>query len=407
MIKKTSFIYAFILLVTPLFAYGYSDKIYKELDVFSQIIQIVNDQYVEPIDEKKMIQGAIKGMLESLDPHTIYLPPEMYKEFKADTSGLFGGIGIEITVKDQVLTVVSPIEDTPAFAAGIKAGDRILKIDGAVAKEMTLIEAVHKMRGAKGKPVVLTIWHEGMGKPKDVTIVRDIIKVESVKFEKLNDSIAYVRIVSFQENTSNHLKKFLEQIESENKAPIKGLILDLRNNPGGLLSEAIRVSDLFLSSGRIVSTKGRDTKEEVNFAKENSPFEKLPIVVIVNQGSASASEIVAGALQDTKRAKIVGTTSFGKGSVQTILEMTDKAALKITIAKYYTPKGRSIDGKGIVPDIVVGPEQHKKEYPKSKVEEKDEYEASDGDESKKQDPKKPDLREYQKRRAIEILKSIM
>ncbi|EKD41918.1 MAG: hypothetical protein ACD_73C00442G0006 [uncultured bacterium] len=399
--KKTGFFFVFFVLFS-FKTFALTDKIYKELDTFTQIIQIVDEQYVESIDEKKLIQGAIRGMLETLDPHTIYMAPDMYKEFKSDTSGQFGGVGIEITVKDQMLTVVSPIEDTPAFNSGIKAGDRIVKIDGSSTKEMTLIEAVHKMRGPKGKKVVLTIWHEGLAKPVDIAITRDIIKVESVKYEKLGDGLVFVRIISFQENTSEHLKKFLKQTQDEYGNPLKGIILDLRNNPGGLLTEAIKVSDLFLANGPIVSTKGRDQKTQVNDAKANSVFETVPLVVLVNQGSASASEIVAGAMQDTKRAKVLGTTSFGKGSVQTILEMGDKAGLKITIAKYYTPKGRCIDGKGIFPDIVIGPIQYKKDYPKAKVDEISNEESDESAPATKGKP--PTLQEYQKQKAIEIFK---
>ncbi|MBI2339180.1 MAG: S41 family peptidase [Deltaproteobacteria bacterium] len=347
-----------------------SDKIYQELEVFSRIIEIVDKNYVEPVDEKELIEGAIRGMLSSLDPHTVYLPPDLYKEFKSDTTGKFGGIGIEITVKDDVLTVVSPIEDSPAFKAGIRPGDRIIKIDGQPAKEMTLVDAVHRMRGSKGKKVVLTIWREGFEEPRDFTLVRDIIKVVSVKRELLDGNYGYVRITSFQDQTAESMLKALKDLKQEAGGGLKGILLDLRNNPGGLLSESVGVSDIFLNDGVIVSTKGRgDTKAEIKEASANSDYENMPMVILVNHGSASASEIVAGALQDNKRARVLGTQSFGKGSVQTILDMGDKSALKITIAKYYTPKGRSIEGRGITPDVYLGQEQLEKDYPKKEGEE--------------------------------------
>ncbi len=400
------FILSLLSFSTP--SWALSDKIYKELDSLTRIIEIVDGQYVEEVDEHKLIQGAIRGMLETLDPHTIYLPPQMYKEFRSDTTGKFGGVGIEITVKDEILTVVSPIEDTPAFKAGIKPGDRIVKIDGKITKGMNLMDAVHLMRGSKGKKVLLTIWREGYSKPLDIAIVRDIIKVDSVKSEALEDGYAYIRITSFQDNTSDHVRRELKKIEDK-QGPVKGILLDLRNDPGGLLTEAIKVSDIFLSSGRIVSTKGRDQKEEVKVASKNSDYETIPVVTMINHGSASASEIVAGALQDTHRAKIVGLTSFGKGSVQTILDMGDRDALKITIAKYYTPKGRSIDGKGIVPDIELGPDQLKKDYPKKKGEAKEEEVVVKNenvlpDEDEDKGSGRPALADYQRQKALEILK---
>ncbi|MBI4411793.1 MAG: S41 family peptidase [Deltaproteobacteria bacterium] len=365
------------------------DKIYQELEVFSRIIEIVDKNYVEAVDEKELIAGAIRGMLASLDPHTVYLPPDLYKEFKSDTTGKFGGIGIEITVKDDVLTVVSPIEDSPAFKAGIRSGDRILKIDGRATKEMNLVDAVHAMRGSKGKKVILTIWREGFDEPRDFTLVRDIIKVVSIKHEAVEGGYGYVRITSFQEQTTESLIKALNDLKEKSGGSLKGVVLDLRNNPGGLLSEAVSISDVFMSGGTIVSTKGRgDTKAEVKEAHADSPYEELPMVVLLNHGSASASEIVAGALQDTKRAKVMGTQSFGKGSVQTILDMGNKAALKITIAKYYTPKGRSIEGKGITPDVLLNTEELEKEHPKKEGEEQ------------------PPLSDYQKEKAIEYLKRI-
>lgn len=378
------FFIVFINLFFSFPSHAITDKIYKELETFARIIEILDENYVEGIDEHQLIDGAIKGMLSSLDPHTVYLSPEMYHDFKSDTTGVFGGIGIEITIQDGFLTIVSPLEDTPAFQAGLKAGDRILKVNGDLTKGMTLLDAVHKMRGLKGKLVVITIWREGLKEPRDFTIARDIIKTKSIKSELLSDGYAYAQIISFQENTAVDLEAALKDLEKKSAQPLKGLLLDLRNNPGGLLSEAILVSDLFMSKGIIVSTKGYHKKGQVKKAKKGDPFEDIDLVVLINRGSASASEIVAGALQDTNRARILGTTSFGKGSVQTIIDMNNNSALKVTVAHYYTPKGKNIDGKGIVPDIVLGSEELNKDYPTSS--------------------NRPELRDYQKKKGIEFLK---
>ncbi len=366
-------------------AFGLTDKIYQELEIFSRLIEIVDKQYVEPVNEHNLIAGAIRGMLSSLDPYTVYLPPEMYKEFQADTTGKFGGIGLEVTVKDGLLTVVSPVEDSPAAKAGIKSGDKILKIDGTSTKNMNMVDAVHAMRGSKGKAVVLTVWRENFAKARDISVVRDIIEVTSVKAEAILGGYGYIRITSFQEKTTDNLKKELQKLTTQNGAPLKGILLDLRDDPGGLLSEAVGVSDVFLSKGTIVSTKGRDQKPEFKTATPGSPFESIPVVILVNHGSASASEIVSGALQDTHRAKVFGTSSFGKGSVQTVIDMGEGAALKITIAKYYTPSGRSIEGKGIQPNVVLDQDQFDKAF--AKVDEK----------------KRPTLEQYQKDQAIAFL----
>lgn len=368
-------------------ALALSDKIYKELDTFTRIIEIVDKDYVVPVNEEKLIEGAIRGMLMALDPYTMYLAPDMYKDFKSDTTGKFGGIGIEVTIRDGVLTVVAPIEDSPAYREGIKSGDRILKIDGRNTKEMTLFDAVHVMRGSKGKKVVLTIWREGLSQAKDYTLVREVIEVNSVKSEWIEGGYGYVRITSFQEKTHDYLNKALKKLEEEHSGEtLRGILLDLRDDPGGLLTEAVMVSDLFISQGVIVSTKGREKVADIKKASQGAPYEEVPLLVMVNHGSASAAEIVAGALQDSKRAKILGTRSFGKGSVQTVLDMGENAALKITIAKYYTPKGRMIDGEGIRPDILVDGERLKKDY--AKVDEKE----------------RPTLEDYQKEKAIEYLK---
>lgn len=363
-----------------------SDKIYRELEVFARIIDILDKQYVEPVDEHRLVEGAIHGMLSALDPHTVYLPPDMYRDFKSDTQGQFGGVGIEITIKEGILTVVAPIEDSPAYRAGIRSGDRIIKIDGESTKGMSLVDAVHHMRGPGGKKVVLTVWHENTSRALDLTVTREIIKVDSVKHEALGDGLGYVRIVSFQEKTSESLKKTLKALEDEEEGQLKGIVLDLRDNPGGLLSEAVRVADIFLEKGTIVSTRGRDKEVEVKKARKGGPYENMPVLALVNHGSASAAEIVAGALQDSRRAKILGTASFGKGSVQSLVDLGNKSALKITIAKYYTPRGRSIEGRGIVPDILLGEDQLKKDFPK------------------KEGKAQPTLEEYQKEKAIEHLK---
>ncbi len=362
-----------------------TDKIYEELQTFTRIMEVVDKQYVRPVDDKELVDGAIRGMLGALDPHTMYFSADEYKDFKSETTGKFGGVGIEVSLKDEVLTVVSPIDDSPAFQAGVHSGDRILKIDGKSTKKMSLFDAVRAMRGPKGKNVILTVWREGFSIPKDIVITRQIIEVSSIKSELLENGYAFIRISSFQEKTGGDLAETLEKINDENGGNLKGIILDLRDNPGGLLTQAIEVSDLFLSAGPIVSTKGRDQKEDISVAQAGSSYEKTPLVVLVNHGSASAAEIVSGALQDTARAKILGTTSYGKGSVQTILDMPDNAALKITIAKYYTPKGRSIDGIGIQPDVVIDEEKLKKDF--AKVDEKE----------------RPSLADYQKQKAIELI----
>ena len=292
-------------------------------------------------------------MLHSLDPHSAYLTPDLYKELQSDTQGRFGGLGIEITVKGGILTVVSPIEDTPAFKAGIKPGDQIFKIEEEFTKDMSLVDAVKKMRGLKGTPIKLTIKREGTPELIEVSLVRDIIRVQSVRSRSLEPGYGYVRLAQFQERSDRDLQRALEKFAAE-KNGIKGLVLDLRNNPGGLLTQAVRVSDIFLESGMIVYTEGRiEAQRQKYFAQKDGTWLDFPIVVLVNGGSASASEIVAGALQDHKRAVVLGTKTFGKGSVQTILPLDDSSALRLTTARYFTPQGRSIQTTGIVPDIVL------------------------------------------------------
>ncbi len=324
---------------------------YDNLRVFSEVLSLVQRNYVEEVDTKELIYGAIRGMLANLDPHSSFMTAEMFKEMQVDTKGEFGGLGIQIGIHDRMLTVIAPIEDTPAYKIGIKAGDKIIKIEGALTKDMTLTEAVNKMRGPKGTKVTITVLREGLDEPKDYTITRDIIKIQSVKSKMLEDGFGYVRISQFQEKTTEDLQKALVELKADS---LKGLVLDLRNDPGGLLNQAVDVSGEFLPSGSlVVYIKGRDNVKDEFHTRNQKPYSDVPIVVLVNEGSASASEIVAGALQDWGRAVIMGTQTFGKGSVQTVLQLSDGAGLRLTTAKYYTPKDRSIQNTGITPDIEV------------------------------------------------------
>jgi carboxyl-terminal processing protease len=334
------------------FAAG-DEATYRGLKIFADVIDLVENNYVDPVDTEDLIHKAIQGMVSSLDPHSQLLPPEAFEELQIDTRGEFGGIGIVITMQKGVLTVISPIEGTPAYEAGIEAGDIIIEVDGESTKDMMLWEAVKKMRGPKGEPVTIRVVREGESKPLEFELVRDIIPIESVRHLALKPGYGYVRITNFQENTTEDLEAALRDLESK-ETPLKGLILDLRDNPGGLLNQAIRVSDAFLDAGSIVSIKGRLPKHTKVFdAHPDRQRHDYPIVVLINGGSASASEIVAGALQDQKRGLILGTTSFGKGSVQTVETLRDGYGLKFTIARYYTPSGRSIQAQGIEPDILV------------------------------------------------------
>jgi len=327
---------------------------YESIEMFTDVLKIVQKNYVEEVDTKKLIYGAINGMLSSLDPHSSFLPPDMYKEMKIETKGSFGGLGIEITIKDGYLTVISPIEDTPAFRAGIKSGDQILKIEDKLTKDMSIIDAVKRMRGQKGSKITITIMREGFEKPKSFTLVRDVIQVKSIKFKSLDDGYGYIRLAQFQEKTDEDLVKALTALKKENGGTLKGLILDMRNDPGGLLEQAVKVADHFIADGLIVYTEGRDQDSKMRFSARKGEKELgYPMVVLINGGSASASEIVAGALQDHNRAVVLGTQSFGKGSVQTIIPLSEDSGLRLTTARYFTPKGRSIQAKGITPDIVV------------------------------------------------------
>ncbi|TYT74150.1 S41 family peptidase [Desulfobotulus mexicanus] len=333
------------------FARG-SAETYKGLKVFSDVIEEIEANYVDEIKTEDLIKKAIQGMVGSLDPHSAFLPPEAFEELQTDTKGEFGGIGIVITTKDGLLTVVSPIDGTPAFKAGIEAEDVIIEVDGESTKDMMLWEAVKRMRGPKGESVEIKIFRKGVSDPLEFTLVRDMIPIESVRYAVLKPGYGYVWVTNFRENTTDDLKKALEIIKQENN--LKGLVLDLRANPGGLLDQSVSVADLFLDGGDIVSIQGRKrANPQVFRARKRGTEPAYPMVVLINGGSASASEIVAGALQDHKRAVILGTTSFGKGSVQTVRPLKDGYALKYTIARYYTPLGRSIQAEGIVPDIRV------------------------------------------------------
>ncbi|MBP1752278.1 MAG: peptidase [Geobacteraceae bacterium] len=397
-------------------AEGGSD--YEAIELFTDVLAIVKKNYVEDVDTKKLIYGAINGMLSSLDPHSSFMPPDMYKELKIDTKGSFGGLGIEITIKDGFLTVISPIEDTPAFKAGIKAGDQILKIEDKFTKDMSIMDAVKHMRGQKGTKVNITIMREGFEKPRDFSLTRDIIQIKSVKYRTLDAGYGYVRLAQFQEKTDEDLVKALKALKAENGGKLRGLVLDLRNDPGGLLDQAVKVCDHFIDEGLIVYTEGRDPESKMKFyARKGSKEPNYPIVALINSGSASASEIVAGALQDHNRAVIMGTQSFGKGSVQTIIPLSEESGLRLTTALYYTPKGRSIQATGITPDITVEaielPATEKKEP--LHIREKDlenhfEIETKGNKEEKKQE-KKPSIKtdeqiqsDYQVLRALDLLK---
>lgn len=330
------------------------DDTYKELQTFANVLAIVQKNYVEPVSTKRLVNGAIIGMLGSLDPHSAYLTPDLYRDLEVETRGSFGGLGIEITIKNDVLTVVSPIEGTPADKAGIKSGDEIIKINDDFTKGMTLTDAVKMMRGPKGSKIRLTLHRGGIPDLFTVAIARDVIRIQSVKSKELKEGYGYVRISTFQDGTSEDVEKALDRFAK--KGAIRGLVLDLRDNPGGLLNQAVSVSDDFLDGGLIVYTQGRvENQQQKYFSRKKKSFKDYPMVVLVNGGSASASEIVAGALQDQRRVIVEGTQTFGKGSVQTILPLDDDSALRLTTARYYTPNGRSIQAVGITPDVVVEP----------------------------------------------------
>lgn len=329
------------------------NELYKKLEQFSDALYLVQSEYVDEPKYETLVNGALKGMLSSLDPYSEFLDSERYSELKIDTEGKFGGLGIEITIKDELLTVITPIEDTPAWKAGIRPGDRIVKINGELTKNLTVTDAVKKLRGRPGTTVNLTILREGQIRLLELKLTRDMIKIKDIRDAKiLEDGIGYIRLVEFRENTPRDLEATLAQLK---KSGMNGLIFDLRNNPGGLLDVAVKVVEKFIQKDKlIVSTKGRQPSQTMEFkSRYNSAYQDMPLVVLVNEGSASGSEIVAGALQDYKRAVIVGNKTFGKGSVQSVVPLGDGSAIKLTTSKYFTPKGREIHNVGIVPDIVV------------------------------------------------------
>ena len=328
------------------------NNIYEKIDIFGEVLEKINKEYVDEINQSESMDAAINGLLQSLDPYSSYMSPEIFDEMQTETSGEFGGLGIEVGMEAGVVKVISPIDDTPASRAGIKAGDYIVKINGEQVQGKSLTEAVDLMRGLVGTSIELTIRRRGEKKALTIIVVREIIEIQSVKTDTLENNIGYIRLTSFNENSGKQIKKKINQLENENK--VKGYILDLRNNPGGLLSQAIKISDFFLDHGEIVSTKSRNASENRKwFAKKGDLTNSKPIILLINYGSASAAEIVAGALKDHKRAILVGENSYGKGSVQSIIPLKNEGAIRLTVAKYYLPSGKSISEVGVSPDIEV------------------------------------------------------
>lgn len=356
--KKIQFI--FVLLCISFACPGYSEtdktqkeaETYKHLETFANVLDLLQKHYVDKVKSGDVLIGAINGMLGFLDPHSSYMSPEDFQELQEDTRGSFSGIGIEVTIRDRVLTVVSPIAGTPAYKGGVKAGDQIVKINNISTQGMTLPDAVKLLRGNQGEKVCISIRRQGLNELLDMVFIRDIIPHHSVNIEDLGDGFHYIQVTSFQATTTRDLKKGLHKLEQ--KEEIQGIILDLRNNPGGLLDQAVQLADVFLEDGVIVTTRGREQENDMYFEAEQEGEKYLfPVVVLVNEGSASASEIVAGALQDHKRAVIIGTRTFGKGSVQTVVPLPNGAGVRLTTARYYTPNGRSIQATGIVPDMII------------------------------------------------------
>lgn len=373
-------------------------SLYEQIELFTDAVTYIRINYVDEVSAKDLIYGALKGMLASLDPHSQFMNPDSYKEIREETKGEFGGLGIEISIRDGLLTIISPLEDTPAYKAGIKAGDRIVKIDNVSTKNSTLVDAVKKLRGKPGTEVTLMILRESEGRIFDLKITRSIIKLDSVKEAViLEDNIGYVRLSEFQERTSRDLLKEIERLKKEG---MEGFVLDLRNNPGGLLEAAVEVANIFLLKDKdIVVIRGRTKDQEITYKAKGMPYTDFPIVVMVNGGSASASEIVAGALQDNKRSIVLGTKTFGKGSVQTVIPLKDKSALRLTTAKYFTPSGRAIREEGIVPDVVV-------EYRALPVEDTKNKKTEEVFEKLEETPKKKKDYDNQLLRAMDLLKGI-
>jgi carboxyl-terminal processing protease len=384
---------------------------YRSLDVFSEVLGTILNNYVEEVKEKDLVYGAIDGMVGKLDPHSLFMRPDVYRMMRDETTGEFDGLGLEVTVRDDTLTVVSPVADSPGERAGIQPGDRILKIDGTPTRDLTLVEAIRRMKGAAGTKVVLEIMREGFSAPQALTLVRDHVRTVSVEWKVLDQDLGYawVKVRSFQDRTDRALRKALDDARAALKGEVKGLVLDLRNNPGGLLDQAVRVADRFLVSGVIVTTEGRNKKNvEVERAKERDTEAAYPMIVLVNRGTASASEIVAGALQDHGRAVIMGTQTFGKGSVQTVVELEDGSGLKLTIAKYYTPKHRSIQELGIAPDVVVAetaPAARGEEDVPSERDLKRHLKNEGAGVPQAQRPRGAPLDDYQLRTAVDYLKA--
>tara|TARA_B100001146_G_scaffold202329_1_gene194149 strand:- start:183 stop:1337 length:1155 start_codon:yes stop_codon:yes gene_type:complete len=328
------------------------DKLYEKIDLFSEVLEKINNEYVDEIDQSEVMDSAINGVLQSLDPYSAYMNPEIFEEMQTETSGEFGGLGIEVTMEAGVVKVITPIDDTPASRAGVKAGDYIVRINGEQVQGKTLMEAVNLMRGLVNTSIEITIRRKGLKKAKIFKIKREIIEIKSVASKIFEKEIGYLRLRAFNENSSNQLKKEISKLEK--KENLLGYIFDLRNNPGGLLSQAVQISDFFLDDGEIVSTKGRKNRENRKFfAKKGDKINGKPLIVLINNGSASAAEIVAGALQDQKRAILLGESTFGKGSVQSIIPLKNKGAIRLTISKYYLPSGKSISEIGVSPDIMV------------------------------------------------------
>ncbi|SDG62299.1 carboxyl-terminal processing protease [Pseudomonas benzenivorans] len=385
-----------------------------ELRTFAEVLDRIKAAYVEPVSDKVLLENAIKGMLSNLDPHSAYLDPEAFRELQESTSGEFGGLGIEVGMEDGFVKVVSPIDDTPASKAGIQPGDLIIKIDGQPTKGLSMVEAVDKMRGEAGSKILLTLVREG-GKPFDVELTRAVIKVKSVKSQLLEDGYGYIRITQFQVNSGEEVGKSLVKLRKDNGKKLRGLVLDLRNNPGGVLQAAVEVSDHFLKGGLIVYTEGRIANSELRFSADPvDASEGVPLVVLINGGSASASEIVAGALQDHKRGVLMGTDSFGKGSVQTVLPLNNDRALKLTTALYYTPNGRSIQAQGIVPDIEVARAKLTREQDDENIKEADlqghlgngNGGADKPSQSRASQPERPQDGDYQLSQALNLLKGL-
>ena len=411
-----------LVFIAGLFSFGAPNKPipaqaetpYQELKLFTDVLAIVRQNYVEEVDMKELVYGGIRGMLSVLDPHSSFMSPDDFKEMQVETKGEFGGIGIEISLRGGVLTVVTPIEDTPAFKAGLLPGDRIVLIDGEETSTMGIMDAVKLLRGKAGTKVEIGVMRAGSEAPKTFDIERTIIKIDSVKARTLEPGYAFVRLAQFQEKTDLDLKKALLQMHKESAGELKGLILDLRNNPGGLLDQAVKVSDLFLERGLIVYTEGRNSQSDMKFlAHQDDTEAAYPIIVLINAGSASAAEIVAGALQDHGRAILLGSRSFGKGSVQTIMPLADDSGLRLTTARYFTPSGRSIQAAGIEPDVIVKQIVASKETAQQQIREKDLEHHFEPDSNGKKDTATQqqinplsdlDLNDTQLMRALELLK---